>query len=240
MKQVVIFLLGISINMAAFGQSSFWDSSIRVDASFAVSSNQFLGNVALGKLHALKSEGKFKMGYGVRFNTLFSGSVEYRTAPAELTSGKTGLGVIFTENIEANLDTITLANANFLALNAFVTLQYDFTPKWSLAFAIDAIGFTLGAEKNGTFSSSEYPETNGVYQASPTTFNLLLTSDNDIGTLNSELMLSYRANEQWAFRAGPSFIFTEITTTTPAALNNDRFRNKALLFTLGASYFPFD
>lgn len=239
MKISFALLFCIAFSFSVFGQSTYWDTSVRVDGAIAASDNQFLANVALGKTHTLTPQGKFKLGYGLRLNTLFSGSVEYVTAPAKLTSGKTGLGVIFTENIEANLDTITLANANFVALNTFISLQYDFTPKWSLAFAIDALGFTLGAERQGTFSSSEHPETNGVYRAKPTTFNLLLTSDNDLGTLNSELMLAYRVNEQWAFRFGPSFVFTEITTTTQAALGNDRFRNKALLLTFGASYFPF-
>ena len=75
--------------------------------------------------------------------------------------------------------------------------------------------------------------------ASPTPFNILLVSDNDRGSLNSEFYGKYLLNEKWAVKLGAQFLFTEYTTQTkvqqfPQA--NDRFRNKPLLLCVGVRY----
>jgi hypothetical protein len=67
----------------------------------------------------------------------------------------------------------------------------------------------------------------------------LLTSDNDIGSLNSEILVKYWFNPKWALKAGASFSFTEYTTANKLYLENDRFRNKSLQAMVGISYSPF-
>ena len=72
--------------------------------------------------------------------------------------------------------------------------------------------------------------------AHPTPFNVLLISDNDRGTLNSELYANYFLNEKWGLKLAGQFLFTEYTTQYeiqqyPEA--NDRFRNKSLLLAIG-------
>jgi hypothetical protein len=71
--------------------------------------------------------------------------------------------------------------------------------------------------------------------------NLLLVSDNDIGSLNSEFYARYKFNSRWSAKAGLGFVFTEYTTTvnaqtTPSGLQNSRFRNKAAGLMLGVNY----
>jgi len=77
------------------------------------------------------------------------------------------------------------------------------------------------------------------FTVKPTTLNLLLTSDNDIGTLNSEFFARYWIKPAWAIKAGYTFLFTEFTTNRELTFNNDRFRNKAGMFMVGITYAPF-
>jgi hypothetical protein len=70
----------------------------------------------------------------------------------------------------------------------------------------------------------------------PTAFNVLLISDNDHGTLNSELYAKYYFNEDWGIKIGAQFLFTEYTTDTEVQQfpePNDRFRNKSLMLAIG-------
>lgn len=121
-------------------------------------------------------------------------------------------------------------------LNITINLGYNITPRWYAGFNIDAIGFSFGGEKNGRFITNNAGQT---VSAKPTGFNLLLISDNDKGSLNSELFVRYQWNKKWAARLGYQFLFTEYTTATevqrfPEA--NDRFRNKVSAVLFGVSY----
>ena len=72
--------------------------------------------------------------------------------------------------------------------------------------------------------------------AKPSAFNILLISDNDRGSLNSELYGKYYWNEKWGVKLAAQFLFTEYTADTEIQQfpePNDRFRNKSLLLALG-------
>ena len=179
---------------------------------------------------------KIVIGFGARFTGYLGKNQYYETAPAKLTSGTTGLGVIFKENIVTNIDTFLLKNAQVNSINLLITLGYNLSQKLMLRVNIDAVGFSFGQNTSGNYI-------NGVQgsreSASTTPFNLLLTSDNDKGSLNSEFFARYLLNDKWAIKGGAQFHFTEYTTDTYVQQfpePNDRFRNKSLLFTAGVSY----
>ncbi|HEX6224292.1 MAG TPA: hypothetical protein VFZ52_07775, partial [Chryseolinea sp.] len=74
--------------------------------------------------------------------------------------------------------------------------------------------------------------------------NLLLTSDNDIGSLNSEFYLRYKFNSKLSLRAGYAFVFSEYRTHTSLSFDegrivNDRFRYKAAMAFVGVTFKPF-
>ncbi len=172
---------------------------------------------------------KFAFGIGGRLTSSFGNNIQFITAPAKITSGKTGPGVFFATNITTNIDSINLSKINANALNASLNFKYSFTKKISLAFNIDALGITIGGKKTGTYVDGGKI----AISAKPSTANILLISDNDIGSLNSELVATYKINNKWGIRLGAGFLFTEYTTsstiqTTPTGLKNDRFRNKTL------------
>ncbi len=77
--------------------------------------------------------------------------------------------------------------------------------------------------------------------ARPASFNLLLTGDHDLGSLNSEFFLHYQLNKTWGIRAIYEFLFVEYKTSSvrqiaPDGTIVDRFRNKVNTFGLGLSY----
>jgi len=78
-------------------------------------------------------------------------------------------------------------------------------------------------------------------QAKPAHFNLLLTGDNDYGSLNSEFFVKYKISQRWQLKALYQFYFAEYKTTTiyqtaPDGTMVYRFRNKVNAFGLGLSY----
>ena len=176
------------------------------------------------------------VGGGVRFTSYIGRNQYYITAPAELTSGDTGPGVIFKENIEANIDTFLIETPKVNSLNLLVILGYNVSPKLLLRFNIDVIGFSFGKSSSGNYING----TQGAMVSSePSPFNLLLVSDNDKGSLNSEFFARYLINDKWGIKGGAQFHFTEYTTDTYVQQYpepNDRFRNKSLMFMLGVSF----
>jgi hypothetical protein len=210
-----------------------------LDVAIGANKNQFGTAFSWYKLHGIGKRKSFKAGYGLRFSTFSGKDQNYVTAPARLTSGKTGPFVILTENILENFDTLHLTKAQVYYLNASINLQYDWR-RFGLGFNIDVIGFSFGKQKTARFTANSVSEDYAVNQpAKPTSFNLLLSSDNDIGSLNSEFYIAYRIHKRIALRGAYSFSFSEYTTDNKLAFNNDRFRNKVSMYVVAVSYNPF-
>lgn len=187
------------------------------------------------RLWAIK-ESRIKAGAGIRLTSYFAANQYYVTAPAKLTSGKTGPLVFFTENIVHNMDSFLVKTPQVNALNVMLSISYVLSQKVCIGFNIDAMGFSFGNRTRGNYINGF----NGAnVEAKPTSFNVLLISDNDLGTLNSELYGKYLLNEKWSVKAGIQFLFTEYTTETKVQQlpePNNRFRRKSLLAAIGISY----
>ncbi len=207
-----------------------FDVSGSVGSGIGSGSVSYIYNWQLGKKH------KLFIGTGARFTTFFGSNQYYVTAPAKITSGYRGPGVLFKENISANLDSLLLASHSLGALNATINLGYAITTKFTVGLNIDAIGFSFGGQKNAKYVNGT---TINNTTAKPTAFNALLISDNDLGTLNSEVFATYHINKRWAFKLGYQFLFTEYTTATNVQQvpePNDRFRLKSGSFAAGVRF----
>ncbi len=216
-------------------------SRVTTTADLALSSTGDFTSIALSasRLHGLGKSHRFRVGYGIRFTSAFGSKTDYATAPADLTSGQQSIVALFTQTIENNIDTLRQVNAQVNALNLSINLEYAITRRLSVGANIDAIGFSFGSKSSGTFvaNSPVRSSLSGTTQeASPTTFNLLLISDSDLGSLNSEYYARYRITPNISLRAGLSFLFTEYTTSRKLTLNNDRFRSKNYLPMVAVSY----
>jgi hypothetical protein len=122
-----------------------------------------------------------------------------------------------------------------VGLNALINIQYNLSSKLAVGFNIDAIGVGFGSSTKGTFITSESKSYAGPQDASPTSLNVLLVGNNDIGQLKSEFYLDYLISQKLGLRAGADLTFSEYTTKSKLAQNNDRFRYKAGLIFLGLS-----
>lgn len=235
MKKLSIFLFFIISSAQMYAQKLPDVTSIDVAAAFG---SGFSPALSYSKLWGVGKNGKFKIGTGVRYTGYFAGKTNTITAPAKLTSGETGPQVIFKENVIANIDTLQLNKLAVNYINIPIYLQYSFNTKLDIGFNIDAIGFSFGGSETGKYintkSSKEFNAT--TQTAKPTNFNLLLVSDNDLGSLNSELYLRYWIKPKIGLRLGASFQFAEYTTDKKLRLDNDRFRAKNLLPFIAVSF----
>jgi hypothetical protein len=187
------------------------------------------GTTAALSFDKFKGE-KFKIGLGVRANFHSSGHSQYITAPAELTSGKKSLAAFFTPYKNDKLDTLHMEAASILSFNTKLSLEYSVFKKTAIGFNIDLFGVSIGPEKSGRFAAKEDPSLNNTNQtAKPTFFNILLISDSDRGSLNSELYVRKTLKSDNSLRFGLSFQFNEYTTTNTLTFDNDRFRRKNLM-----------
>jgi hypothetical protein len=219
-----------------------------IEAGATLSSNGATTAVTLNGIQYWgvgKKTKHFKVGLGARLTSAFGNkSLEYITAPALLTSGKKGPGVFFADQIPQNIDTVSLNSTQVNSLNLFLALRYDFKKKWGVEFNIDLVGVSFGGNKNAVLQYGD--QTNNVKSttAKPTLVNALLISDNDLGSLNSEMIVSYNYTSKLKLKAGLSFLFNEYTLSNSVKYTNtigtnvdtDRYRTKALMFVVGASY----
>jgi hypothetical protein len=210
------------------------------DISFTLSGSQ--QSIALAYVHNWRvgKKRKIDVGLGVRNTFYFGVKKDFWTAPASLSRGSQApfIGVFSSQKTE-NWDTLVVQRAFTNSTNLTANLGYHFSSKWYAGFNIDLIGFTFGQTSSGVFISNGNTSTEP--SAKPAPFNLLLTGDLDLGTLNSEFFLKYQLTPQWAIKGIYQFLFVEYKTTTleqiaPDGSTNDRFRNKANNFGLGIAY----
>jgi hypothetical protein len=233
----VFLITGFTCLVQNVGRAQSHPATLKfIDADFAIGNSEGSLALSFNYDHGFGKKKKIVVGFGGRFTTYLGKNQYYITAPAKLTSGSTGPGVIFKENIEANIDTLLIKTAQVNSFNLFITIGYNISQKLLLRFNIDAVGFSFGGNVKGNYINGAQ---GSMESASPTPFNLLLTSDNDKGSLNSEFFARYLLNEKWGIKGGVQFLFTEYTTDSNVQQfpePNDRFRNKSLMFSAGISY----
>lgn len=223
---ILIALANVSLAQKS-KSANYGDVSVALEASQSSLTIDYFHNWKLGKKQ------KLEIGFGGRFTSYFSSSQYYETAPARLTTGSTGPGVLFKETIEENIDSLLIKSPQVNAFNLAVNIGYRISSKVGIGFNIDAIGFSFGQNKNGTYINGLQSIT---VSGTPTGFNGLGIGDNDHGSLNSEFYGRYFFKDFWAVKIGFQYLFTEYTTITNAQQfpePNDRFRNKSSMFSVG-------
>ena len=183
---------------------------------------------------------KWEIGAGARWTAYTASHSEFTTAPGRLSRGTTvPFVIVFAGQKTENWDTLTLHRPFVNTINTSINFGYHFSEQWMAGFNIDVIGFSFGPVRSGTLTA------NGAQlaepRAKPAAFNILLTGDNDYGSLDSEFFLKYKPGKHWGIKAVYSFYFAEYTTTTirqtaPDGTMVDRFRNKVNSLGLGLAY----
>jgi hypothetical protein len=200
------------------------------------------GTVAASYVHNWKlwKKRKWEVGVSGRWNTYFGSKTEFITAPARLArTNTTPFLIFFAGQRKESQDTLTVQRPLTNSINLALNFGYNFNSKWNAGFNIDVIGFTFGRKSPAILTSNGITRTEP--SAKPASFNLLLTGDHDLGSLNSEFFLRYKINDSWGIKAVYQFVFVEYVTqtikqTAPDGTMVDRFRNKANTFGVGVSY----
>lgn len=216
MRTLFIVLVFFLNNFIANAQKLDFALAAKKELAPSVSIDKFFGK-------------KFKVGIGLRANAYFSKNKTLQTAPYQLTSGKPSLIGFFTPYKTDKLDSLDLNSVTVFSLNSKLSLEYAFK-KSGIGFNIDLFGLTFGSKKEGNFRASESKTINNTIQSGrPTPYNLLLVSDSDMGSLNSELYFRKNMSAKKDLRLGLSFQFIEYTTARRLTFDNDRFRLKTLM-----------
>jgi hypothetical protein len=211
-----------------------------VDLAGTIGSSQ--GTAALSYVYnwRLGKKRKWEAGIGARLTSYFGTKKDFTTAPGRLARSTTvPFVIVFAGQETQNWDTLTVQRPFINSVNISANFGYNFNEKWSVAFNIDLIGFSFGRKGSAILTSNGV--TRNEPNAKPTAFNVLLTGDNDYGSLNSEFFVKYKLNDHWGIKGVYEFYFAEYKTNTikqtaPDGTMVDRFRNKANSLGLGVSY----
>lgn len=182
-------------------------------------------------LYPIAIKKHFYLGFGIRATSAQINHQKFVTAPAKVSEGN-----FFKKQNELKLDSFFVPSSSSFAINTTIYMGYQVGKKGFFEFNIDFAGLSFGKKVTGTFESYSQGNPPSQQSAKVTPYNLLLTGDYDIGTLNSEFSFSYQLSDKVSIRPGISFIFVEYTTNNKLAFNNDRFRKKSFLPMLGVTY----
>jgi hypothetical protein len=240
LKYFFFAMLPLFCLCTAFGQDSISKKNNQWGFAVNVGAGSFASSLAWSHQQGIGQRKRLRIGYGLRLTNFWGSDLEYVTAPAKYTSGKQSIAALFATNINANIDTVTFPRTQVNSLNAGIYLAYIlpfYSNRFQLGVNIDVAGISFGGRQQALYGNS-------TVSAKPTVLNLLLISDSDNGSLNSEWYISYRASNKLAIKAGYEFLFTEYTTSTkiqpiPGTADlNDRFRLKSAMLMLGILFSP--
>lgn len=241
MKKRLIALLTFScFSRFIFAQSPV---SARLSSGFdvgmAYSTNQYNPSVAYYQLINVGNRKLFALGWTMRLGAFYGDNLNYYTAPARLTRGKTGFGALSAPLLSNNLDTVRFDYVTMTSLNAGVRAQLNLG-RVELGASADLLGLTLGRRRTARYRSSTgafevdsattkpFAGADVFQRAYPSRLNGRLLGDNDRGTLSTEVYARVRVNQRFALKAGYQWLTTEVTVQNRDIIaNNNRFRNRA-------------
>ena len=242
MKKVILylFLSVITFNLSAQGLDKTYKT---FDLAVGSGGGGFSPALSFTQSWGLGKSNRFKIGYVVRATSYFGGKADFRTAPARFTSGKSSFAALMADDIVANIDTFRVNSFQTNALNIGIILQYALSNKLEIGVNIDATGKTWGGTVTGDLISKrnkrKFQDGSTSSPSNPETYNFLLVSDSDIGSLNSEIYARYWVTNKIGIRAGVSYQFVELTTEKKVEINgrlNDTWRLKSTMPIVAVSY----
>lgn len=207
------------------------EPSTGIDLTLASTIESNAGAISIHRVHPVMFRKKLSFGYGLRMTGFQGFDNGYVTAPAWVSEGN-----FFKKQNEAKLDTLYVPSSTIGSINAAVYIEARISKRLFIEFNIDVAGISFGQNTKGRFEAYSLNMSPSEEEAVVTPYNLLLTGDYDIGSLNSELSLNILLFKRLLLRPGVSFLFTEYTTKKDLAFDNDRFRRKSLMPMLGIGY----
>ena len=252
-KPLIALLLFFSVH--GFAQSPV---SARLKSGFdvgmAYSKNNYHPSVAYYQLINAGERKLFALGWTMRLGAFYGDNLNYYTAPARLTRGKTGFGALSEPLVNGNIDTVRFNYVTMTSLNVGVRAQVNLG-RVELGASADLLGLTLGRRRTARYRSSTglfsviksksgrdsinapFDGDNVFQRAYPSRLNLRLLGDNDRGTLSTEVYARLYVKQRLALKAGYQWLTTEVTVQNrDVVANNNRFRNRAGLAYLALTF----
>lgn len=253
MKQVICaVLLFVSIHTLAQSPVSARLSS-GYDLGMAYSTNRYNPSFAYYQLINLGEHKLFSLGWTARFGAFYGDNINYYTALARLTREKTGLGALSAPLIVSNIDTVRYDYVTNTSLNVGIRAQVNLG-RVEIGASADLLGIAFGKSRIGRYISSNgqfrlhkasgadsttaYFQGANTFQSSrPSTFNLRLLGDNDMGTLATEVYARVRVSQRMGVKLGYQWLTTEMTMSNrDVVADNNRFRNRSGMAYLAVTF----
>ncbi|RRB00816.1 hypothetical protein [Larkinella rosea] len=185
----------------------------------------------------------FSIGWTIKLNTFYGDNLNYTTAPAHLTRGKSGFAALSAPIKPANIDTMRFDYVTATAVNLGLRAQIRLGPV-EVGASADVLGFGFGKGRQGRYRSStgryEVRNTTGtadsvitfrsnpLQSAQPQRVNVRLLGDNDLGSLSTEVYVRLRLMRRLGIKAGYQWITTAMrANNVNIEDDNQRFRNRA-------------
>ena len=200
-------ILVLAAGLLCCSQVSAWAQTRQtLIGSLGGSSKHRFGSVGYGLGWSPGFLKNLSLGPGIRTTLLHHDGREYSVPNA------TGLAR------DLRLEAPAMLHAN---VAAFFWAEYRLSPRWGLGLNIDLIGGSFGPSRPAqpTHPTADFA---GLVQASPSGVSALLYNTNDLGLLQSEFYIAYKAAERVYLRAGVAHQHVQLTIT-PAALETSRF-----------------
>lgn len=188
---------------------------------------QFAGSLQWYRLYALGESRRFKIGYGLRLAGVLGSDVGYTSSPPKLAND---------DNLR---DTLCAESPKTFLLNAGFYASYDLHPRLILGANIDLVGISLGGNTDGILYSSDLPNDTLSVVSQPSMLNAYLFGKNSKGSIDAEIYLAYKITPKWRVKLGVQKLFTEQKTDDKYLQDNDLYRSKVWLATIGVIWTPF-
>jgi len=243
MKRIIVALLTL-ISIHSFAQSPV---AARLKSGFdlgmAYTKSNYNPSITYYQLINIGERKMFSLGWTLRLGAFYGDNLNYYTAPARLTRGRSGLGSLSDPLIVQNIDTVRFDYVTMTSANAGVRAQVNLGIL-DLGVSADIVGITIGRNRTGRYTSSTghyslknslgrdstvyFQGANVFQQARPTGYNARLLGDNDIGTLSSEVYGRLNFNQRLSVKFGYQWLTTEISVKNrDVVADNNRFRHRA-------------
>ena len=244
MKKLFVAFLWL-ISFASVAQSPVAARlSSGYDVGMAYSTGHYNPSISYYQLLNVGPQKLFSFGWNVRLGAFYGDNLDYYTAPARLTRGKSGLGSIGLPLIPANIDTVHYEHVSMTSLSVGVRAKVNLGPV-ELGASADLLGFTFGKSRVGQYQSSTgqfaiqsasgadsllipFQGANALQKSSPTVLNIRLLGDNNRGTLSTQVYARIRLTQRFGIKLGYQWLITEMSVgNRDVVADNKRFRNRS-------------
>ncbi|UFH54329.1 hypothetical protein [Spirosoma sp. KNUC1025] len=227
------------VSLHSFGQSPVSARlSSGVDLGMAYTTNNYNPSITYYQLINTGEQKILSLGWTVRLGAFYGDNLNYYTAPARLSRGKTGFGALGAPLITNNIDTVRYDYVSMTSVSFGVRAQLKLG-RIEVGASADLLGLTLGKSRTGRYKSSNgmfintdstsaYFQGPATFQQShPSYFNVRLLGDNDIGTLSTEVYARVYLNQRIGVKLAYQWLTTETTVNNrDIVADNNRFRNR--------------